>query len=440
MSPDITQFNFQQLQWGYIEVVSKIRLSESKIKLLPIPKSKQVDTYSDCDPPNAKNRISVPGLYLTVSSTCVKSFVLRKKFQGRTRVITIGQHPGVNVDTARKIAKLHMQDMAQGIDPVLRKKAEDTRNITLSSCFEDYLKNRELSKNTISNYKTVFDLHLHDWKRKPLITITRDLVRKRHKKLSLVSATSANKTMRVLRAIFNFANGQYENERGDGLFPHNPVTVISHNKQWNRETRRATRIADTDLKAWFDAVSMLESELSAVHQDYFVFLLLTGLRRREATSLKWSDINFKNKSFTIEVTKNHRPITLPLSDYALVLLEIARERKVNTEYVFHGLDIKASLKEPKRQVKRVQDMSGVAFMIHDLRRTFISIAESLDISMYAIKAIVNHGTTSGDVTAGYVVWDIERLRKPMQNITDYILKCAEIKPSAQIVEFESQRI
>jgi integrase len=185
---------------------------------------------------------------------------------------------------------------------------------------------------------------------------------------------------------------------------------------------------------------MLESELSAVHQDYFVFLLLTGLRRREATSLKWSDINFKNKSFTIEVTKNHRPITLPLSDYALVLLEIARERRVNTEYVFHGLDIKASLKEPKRQVKRVQDMSGVAFMIHDLRRTFISIAESLDISMYAIKAIVNHGTTSGDVTAGYVVWDIERLRKPMQNITDYILKCAEIKPSAQIVEFESHRI
>jgi hypothetical protein len=79
-------------------------------------------------------------------------------------------------------------------------------------------------------------------------------------------------------------------------------------------------------------------------------------------------------------------------------------------------------------------------MIHDLRRTFISIAESLDISMYAIKAIVNHGTTSGDVTAGYVVWDIERLRKPMQNITDYILKCAEIKPSAQIIEFEAKKI
>ena len=81
-------------------MITKLRFSESKINSLPEPDSKQVDTYSDYDPPNAKNRTAVPGLYLTVSSTGVKSFVLRKKFKGRTRVITIGRHTIVNVETA----------------------------------------------------------------------------------------------------------------------------------------------------------------------------------------------------------------------------------------------------------------------------------------------------------------------------------------------------
>jgi hypothetical protein len=41
---------------------------------------------------------------------------------------------------------------------------------------------------------------------------------------------------------------------------------------------------------------------------------------------------------------------------------------------------------------------------------------------------------SNDVTAGYIVTDVERLRKPMQLITDYLLKCMEVKEQAKIVE------
>ena len=66
--------------------------------------------------------------------------------------------------------------------------------------------------------------------------------------------------------------------------------------------------------------------------------------------------------------------------------------------------------------------------IHDLRRTFITIAESLDIPVYSLKRLLNHKMTS-DVTAGYVVMDIERLRVPMQLITDYILKLIGLKDS-----------
>jgi len=57
-----------------------------------------------------------------------------------------------------------------------------------------------------------------------------------------------------------------------------------------------------------------------------------------------------------------------------------------------------------------------------------TIAESLDISAYAIKRLINH-KMNNDITAGYIVNDVERLRKPMQQITDYLMESMEIYPA-----------
>ena len=83
----------------------------------------------------------------------------------------------------------------------------------------------------------------------------------------------------------------------------------------------------------------------------------------------------------------------------------------------------------------VINATGIHFTVHDLRRTFITIAESLDIPAYALKRLMNH-KMSNDVTAGYIVADVERLRKPMQLITDYILKCMELRESAEIIAIQ----
>jgi len=82
--------------------------------------------------------------------------------------------------------------------------------------------------------------------------------------------------------------------------------------------------------------------------------------------------------------------------------------------------LRAIWREPRKQMARVIQESGVHFTIHDLRRTFITVAESLDISAYALKRLLNH-KMSNDVTAGYIIKDAERLRAPMQKITDYFL-------------------
>ena len=115
-------------------------------------------------------------------------------------------------------------------------------------------------------------------------------------------------------------------------------------------------------------------------------------------------------------TKNGEPLRLPLSDFLYDLLA-RRLKKAEGTFVFPGGGKHGHLIEPKRQVQRVIKASGVPFMLHDLRRTFITVAESLDLSHYAIKRLVNHKLPN-DVTAGYVVANVERLREPMHRITD----------------------
>jgi hypothetical protein len=51
------------------------------------------------------------------------------------------------------------------------------------------------------------------------------------------------------------------------------------------------------------------------------------------------------------------------------------------------------------------------------------VAESLDISAYAVKRLANHKMTN-DVTAGYIIGDVERLRNPMQRITDFLVQAS----------------
>ena len=86
----------------------------------------------------------------------------------------------------------------------------------------------------------------------------------------------------------------------------------------------------------------------------------------------------------------------------------------------------------------MEKASGVSFCIHDLRRTFATVAESLDIPAYALKRLLNHAN-GADVTAGYIVANVERLREPMQKITDYVLKSAGLKETAEVIQLKQAR-
>ena len=171
--------------------------------------------------------------------------------------------------------------------------------------------------------------------------------------------------------------------------------------------------------------------------DYLLLLIFTGLRRQEAAQLRWENVDLLDRTLTIPDPKNHEPLRLPLSSVVLEMLEERASHAVN-EYVFPGTGAEGYLIEPRAAIQCVIETSGVDFTIHDLRRTFITIADSIDIPAYAIKRLVNH-KMRGDVTAGYIVSDVERLRRPMQQITDFILKTGHRHTSAEVVAIASHR-
>jgi integrase len=71
---------------------------------------------------------------------------------------------------------------------------------------------------------------------------------------------------------------------------------------------------------------------------------------------------------------------------------LATRHKIKTnDYVFPGAGVGGHIVEPRKQMNRVIEETKIPFTCHDLRRTFIT--------------------------------DVERLRKPMQQVTDYLLKC-----------------
>ena len=396
-----------------------INFTKTVLDNLPIPEGKSRPYYHDSE---------TPGLGLRVTSNGVKSFMVQRRINKKPQIVTLGRYPEMTIQISRRMAIKALSSISEGVNPTKQKEEKTLKDITLGQVFSDYIENRRttLKANTQKNYVGTFNSYLIEWEDKPIDDISGKMVLQKHREITKSSPSRANTVMRHLRAYYRFAINEYEDRNNKPIFTYNPVDKLSHHKVWNREKRKQTVIKTYDLKKWYEAVMALPQhqykdiyiESAETCRDLFLFILFTGLRRREASTLMWGNIDFKDHSLTIEDTKNHETHSLPLTPF---LLEILERRKSESPYIFQGTTPDKPLNDPKKQLDKVRKISGVYFNLHDLRRTFITIAESLDINTYALKRLLNH-KDQRDVTGGYIITDMERLREPMNKITNYILE------------------
>lgn len=379
-----------------------VKITKAIVDKIPFTEKGQI-LFSDSE---------LRGFYLVVGSQS-KTYIAQKDIRGRSVRITIGRHGHFTPEQARKIAKEKLHLMAQGINPNVIEKETRAKEVTLREVLETYLATRKsLGERTKADYIWHVNKYLSDWMDKMMSQIGRDEISARHIYVGGNHGhRAANHVMHILRALFNFAHVTYD------ICEVNPVIYLSKTKAWFPQKRRKTYIKPHQLKAWWSGVQGLQNDTM---RDFFTLLIFTGLRRSEAASLKWDDIDFKDKTITIAETKNGDALTLPVGEYLQSMFEARRKRYGNHVFVFPGTGEDGYLHEPKKGINRIIKASGVTFSCHDLRRTFITIAESLDISAYALKRLINHRST--DITGSYIIADAERLRIPVKKIEQFILE------------------
>jgi integrase len=164
---------------------------------------------------------------------------------------------------------------------------------------------------------------------------------------------------------------------------------------------------------------------SPIGRDYLLLVLFTGLRRREAASLRWTDVDLKARTLTIPATRTKpgRKLDLPLTDFVHDLL-VARAIG-RTEFIFYAASRSGHLESPQFFLDQVARASGVRVSVHDLRRTYVTVAESCDISPIALRALVNH-SFGKDVASGYIQITVEHLREPAQRMTDRLKDLCQV--------------
>ena len=236
----------------------------------------------------------VNGLDLRITKNGVISFFVLRRVNGKVQRTTIGEYPSTTIPQARDEALSILGQISKGINPNNNKEGQLTkRTLTLEKVFKDYQRSRgtNLEESTIKGYKSIIDNQLGDWKEIPLSEIKRSMVENRfldvtHGTGKFIqmegSPTRANTMIRVLRALYNYAMGQYVDAREEPLILHNPTAIISHNRAWNRENPRTGVVKEYNLKGWYEGIMKLpehdrnlaKANSSEVDRDVFIFLFL----------------------------------------------------------------------------------------------------------------------------------------------------------------------
>lgn len=358
-----------------------------------------------------------------------KTFFVQRDLNGKTVRVTLGRYGVLTVAQARDRAREVLAEFAKGLNPNVERKRQLQQAMTLEAALAIHLgSNKTRAARTTSEYKYLLDRYLAAWKTRSLTTITRQDCRTRHAQIGReYGPYVANSAFRMVRAVYNTALKINESL---GV---NPTVAVD----WFPETRRKAAVPSQSLARWWIEVQAIANP---VRRDYLKFVLFTGLRRNDAATVRWEHIDWGRRALLVPAPKGGRAFELPLSD---ILMELLRRRESCFEthavfprspWVFPAQSRSGHISEPREEL-------SVGFTIHGLRNTFITVAESLDISPYAIKMLVNHSTPDRqDVTAGYITPELERLRDPMQRISVQMYKLIGSETGAPVTQSPTQQV
>jgi integrase len=118
------------------------------------------------------------------------------------------------------------------------------------------------------------------------------------------------------------------------------------------------------------------------------FAACTGVRRGEMLSLRWMDVDMKNRRLYLRETKNGALRILPIPESALTVLRSLPSGKTG-DLVFAGVDPAFLSVYTKRVFKRLGILDA---SFHTLRHTAASWLVQQGVDLYAVGQILGHKT------------------------------------------------
>lgn len=165
---------------------------------------------------------------------------------------------------------------------------------------------------------------------------------------------------------------------------------------------------------------------------YLRAVVLTGCRRREMLALRWEWVDLEKQSIKIpsEVVKNKHKDghEFPIGNWLTAQLRALKKKAYSTEFVFAYPDdaryAGMPMRYPSDIVKTLRKHLKYKWSIHDLRRTYSTIATDVGVGAdpYMLNRLLNH--RKKDVTGNYPQYSVKKMRPWQQAIEDRILKLA----------------
>lgn len=342
---------------------------------------------------------------------------------------------GSQKETTRKKAEKWALDIESQINEGAYRKEEKKPNFTVAQAIDKYIKdgNPKKSEDTRQRYISALNWFKKEIGSLPIKTLERsdlkqcrDKLKKKHKEVPIkgkpghgkvteefISNSCVNRYLAYFSTFLTYCVDEYE------IIKTNPMIGAKLKLKENEPRKRW-------LKELEERQSLLQACKTADYELYLcvLFALTTGARKSEILNLTWKNTDLENKAIYYLETKNGEDRTVPMPEILYEELKAFKEqskvRHIKNDYLFttpEGNQRYILIDKLYPEVVKSWNYEKITF--HGLRHTYISIASLLGFNTSIVKKIVGHKFDS--VTGGYTHADCESLRKPMNEIANYMI-------------------
>lgn len=281
------------------------------------------------------------------------------------------------------------------------------------------------------------------WDQKDANSLTKDLVIEKHKELTKSNGPiAANNYLGYVQSAYGYAMDRLRDDiTGQSPILFNPIKILTTLKLWNEKPRRTGHVKEHDLQSFF--MSLIEETKRAGHGRlkseyksrlktraciYIATSLLLGTRKGETGALLVENFDIQSRTLVFHDTKNGAKHHVPVGNWLFGALSVLREWSVEegSPWMFPSrFGKQPHMTEPRETLKLIASRVDLQVTMHDLRRTFATILNRMNIQNYTMKRLLNHlydPSRDTDVTSGYVQVDINELRTVIQALENAVIQ------------------